>query len=197
MTDLGWSAWKIGWWAVATFGAVGTIALFVLGSMYFPGLLRKIVDGVVNILALVLSYRVGCALVAAISAGLIVDYWRHSKDDAEFAQRTALFEHAQKQRDERIKTETRDEVWQEIANATAENVVIDKDVKEFTDEKPQPLPTVGDPYDIAPADRLRLCRIAGKTECGLKRPQRVQAPRRPAPDPGHRKLPALGSRGAG
>jgi hypothetical protein len=181
--DYSW--WKAAWWAVGTFGIVGTIALIVLGSMYFPDLLRRIVAGFVRIFTFVLSYRIGCAIVAAIVVGLAVDYWRHDKDDAEFAKRTALFEHAQKQRDERIRVETRDDVWKEIADATAENVVIDKDVKEFTDAPPpQPAPA-SNPYRIDPVSRVRLCHIAGQTECGPVSPQRVQARRRPSPNPRH------------
>lgn len=173
--DLGWSAWKIGWWAVATFGVVGTIALLVLGSMYFPDLLRRIVSGFIRIFTFVLSYRIGCAIVAAVAVGFMVDYWRHSTDDAEFAQRTALFEHAQKARDERIRTETRDLVWIEIADQTAANAVTDNEVKEFHDALP-PVPHTGNPFRVGPA-AAKLRHIAGQAERQSGRLKRVSAPR--------------------
>jgi hypothetical protein len=187
------SLWKIVWWLIATLGVAGTVALaaglFALG----PQALVIAARAVREFFRVVLSYRIGCALLAAISVGIAVDYWRHSRDDAEFARRVAAFEAAQVARDNKVAQDTRELVWQEIANATAENAVIDKDVKEFTDAPPPPLPTTGDPYDIDPADRIRLCHIAGKTECGPERAQGVRAARRAAPHPGNRKLPEAGA----
>lgn len=191
------SWWKVGIWLITTLGIAGTLALLAFLAVAYPLVLKGILSAVARFFSWVFSYRIGCAIVAAVAAAFIADYHRHSIDDAEFAQRTALFEHAQKQRDERIKTETREEVWTDIANATAANVVLDKDVKEFTDAPPPPLPTTGDPYNIAPADRVRLCRIAGKTECEPRGTRRMQAPRRPAPHPADRKLSTSGARGAG
>ena len=73
--------WKLVVWLVTTVGVAGTLALLVL----FPGVMSLIFKGVMSALGLVLSYRVGCALLAALVTAGAVDYWRHSRDDAAFA----------------------------------------------------------------------------------------------------------------
>lgn len=185
--------WEIAVWCLGTLGVAGIIVLLVIAPSSFGIALRVII----KLLSLVLSYRLGCAVVAAVVVGLAVDYWRHSTDDAEFAQRTALFEHAQTERDERIKTETRDDVWKEIADATAANAVLDNDVKEFTDAPPPVIAPASDPYRIDPVSRAKLCDIAGKTDCRPQGSKRVQAPRRPGASPSNRRLPQGVGAGAG
>jgi hypothetical protein len=164
------TAWL--WWIFATFGIVGLIALWFLA----PAAAQLLLQAVAWVFRLLFSYRIGCALLAAIAAGLIVDYKRHAYDDAQAAQRTALFEAAQRQRDERIADQTREAVWAAIANATAANAVVDTDVKGFTDALPPPPPT-GNPFLVG-ADADRLCHIAGKVKCGPSGGQRVPTPRR-------------------
>lgn len=148
------------WWIVGTFGVGGLVAFWFLA----PTAAQLTLQAVVKFFQLVLSYRIGCALIAAVLAGVIVDYKRHAYDDAQFAARTAAFERAQTARDGRIAQETRDKVWKEIADATAQNVSIDNEVKEFSDAPP-PAAT-GNPLLISDADADRLCKLAGQTQCG-------------------------------
>lgn len=157
------SLWKLIYWIVGTLGVAGTIALFV----FFPAVMGTIWKAIIRLFTLVLSYRIGCAIVAAIVVAFAVDYWRHSRDDAAYAAKTAAFEQAQRDRDKRIAQETKDEVWTDIANQTAVNKVTDQEVKEFEDAIP-PSPPTGNPFRIG-ADAGRLCRIAGGTVCGPRR----------------------------
>jgi hypothetical protein len=166
--------WKIVWWMVGLFGVAGSIALFA----FFPAVATLIFNAVVRFFGLVLSYRVGCALVAAILAALAADYWRHSTEDAKHAAEVAAFVKAQDERDKRIAVETRELVWKEIADATAENAVTDKDVKDFDDALPPPPPT-GNVFRVGP-DACRMRHIYGQAEC---RPVGTKGV--PKVDPGH------------
>ena len=177
--------WKILTWLIPIIGIPGLIALVLI----YPSIMAGIGRAIMQLLGWVLSSRLGCAILAAMAIGLAVDYWRHSKDDAEFAQRTALYEHAQKEREDRIATEVREDVWKEIADATAENTVIDTNTEKFTNEPP-PIPApASDPYRIDPVSRTKLCDIAGKIDCGPKGTQGVQARRGAGPRAGNRRLP--------
>jgi hypothetical protein len=151
--DLSW--WKLIWWAVGVFGIGGLIAICAL----YPVVLAV----VARFFRAVLSTRIGCAVVAAIVAAIIADYWRHSTEDAKHAAEVAAFEAAQDARDKRIATETRELVWKEIANATAENAATDKDVKDFTDALPKP-PETDNPFRIG-ADVCRLRSLYGQAGC--------------------------------
>lgn len=191
------TAIKFVWWIVGTFGVAGLVAFWFLA----PTAAQLALQAVVKFIKLLLSYRIGCALLAAIVAALIADQHRHSYDDAQFAARTAAFEQAQTERDERIAKETRDKVWIEIANATAENKTIDTDVKGFTDALPQPV-AIGksvNPF-IVGADADRLCKLAGQTQCGPVGDQGMPAARRAGSGSGdHKKirLPSLIRTGVG
>jgi hypothetical protein len=188
------SLWKILYWLIGTVGVAGTIALFAI----YPAIMGSIWRGIIKLFALILSYRLGCAIVAAIAVGFAVDYWRHSRDDAAYAEQTAAFEQAQRDRDKKIAKETREAVWVEIANATAESAVTDKEVKEFTDVLP-PVPETGNPFRVG-ADAGRLCKIAGQARCGPPSPQGVPKAKGAGVSSGNRgklRLPHLVSRGAG
>lgn len=188
------SLWKIAYWLIGTVGVAGTIALFAI----YPAIMGTIWRVIIKLLGAILSYRIGCVIVTAIVVAFAVDYWRHSRDDAAFAEQTAAFEQAQSERDKRIAQETRDAVWVEIANATAENAVTDKEVKEFTDVLP-PVPETGNPFRVG-ADAGRLCKIAGQSRCGPPSPQGVPKTQGPGASSGDRRglrLPHLVSRGAG
>lgn len=178
------SVWKIVWWLVATLGVAGTIAVVVGLMAMGPQALFIAARAVREFFRIVLSYRIGCALLAAIAVGLLVDYWRHSRDDAEFARRIAAFEAAQVARDTNIAQQTREAVLQEIANATAENGKLDQEVKEFENELP-PTPATGNPYRVGP-DAAKLRRIAGQAERGPHGAKRVPAPGRPGRGDVHR-----------
>lgn len=183
--------WQIALWCLGTLGIAGTIAAIVL----YPAIVSLVFRVIVKLFGFVLGYRIGCAIVAGLSVGFAVDYWRHSTDDAEFAQRTALFEHAQKERDARIATETRDEVWKQIADATAENAVIDTKEESFTNAAPPTPAPPSDPYRIDPVSRKQLCDIAGQAGCRPVSTQGVQAHRRPGAHPADRRLPqGIGAR---
>lgn len=181
------------WWIFATFGLAGLVAFWFLA----PTAAQLTLQFVVRLFRFVLSYRIGCALLAAIVAGLIVDQWRHTYDDEQFAQRTAVFQAAQTARDKHIAEKTRETVWAEIADATAANTVVDTDVKGFRDALPPP-PATGNPFAVG-ADADRLCRIAGKTQCGPSGDKGVSAARRAGGRSGdHQKirLPSLIRTGA-
>ena len=168
------SVWKAAVWAVATFGIAGTIALIV----FAPAAAKIALGAVVRLFAFVFSYRLGCALVAAIVAALITDYVRHSIDDSRYAAETAAFEKAQEERDERIARDTREWVLKEIADTAQQNVTTDKEVKDFTDALPklpegQPAIHSGNPFRVGD-DAARLRKIAGQAERGSDGPQGVQ-----------------------
>lgn len=182
------------WWIVGTLGFGALVAFWFLA----PTAAQIVLQAVVKFFGLLLSYRVGCALLAAIAAGLIVDHWRHSKDDEVSAQRAALFEAAQKARDQNIAEETREKVWTEIANATAQNAVTDNTVKEFINALP-PAPKTGNPYLVG-AESCRLRNIAGQTGCGPNGGQGVPKARRTGGSPGDRakiRLPKIIRTGVG
>ena len=133
------------------------------------------------VLSFFLTSRVGNIMLAAGIAFTVADINRSIRDHREFAARTAAFEQAQRNRDKRIAQETRDQVWTEIANATAENTAIDQEVKEFHDALP-PVPAATiNPFLVGDAS-CRLRHIAGYAGCG---PDRAQG------------MPKAGSKGAG
>lgn len=152
------SFWKILFWLLPTIGIAGIITLFLL----FPMIARAVGAAIINFFSLVFSYRLGCAIIAAIAVGFAVDYWRHSRDDAAEAKRTALFEHAQKVRDARIAEDTRQAVWIEIANETAANTATNTEVKEFTHDL-RPLPAADTTCRVGPA-APKLHIIAGQVD---------------------------------
>lgn len=165
MLEFSW--WKLLWWGIGTFGIAGTIALIV----FAPTVARLVFDRVVRLFAFVLSYRLGCALVATFLTAIVVDYVRHDIDDEKHAahieQLSAEFKKAQALRDAQIKAETRQFVMNEIAAATVENAPIDKDVKDFTDALPKPTTPTGNLFRVGDdACRLRLIAGQGKAGCG-------------------------------
>lgn len=183
------------WWIVGTFGVVGLIALWFLA----PTVATMVFRAIGAAFSLVLRYRVGCALLAAIVAGLVVDHLRHSYDDAQSAQRAAAFEAAQTARDSRIASETRERVWKEIADATAQNTVIDTTVKEFTDALPAAKPDVGNPFLVG-ADSCKLRALAGQTGCGPSSDKGMPKARRASGSSGDRakiRLPEIIRTGVG
>ncbi len=172
MTALG-TQWL--WWIFGTFGLVGLVAFWFAA----PTAASLALQIVVRLFKLVLSYRIGCALLAALVTGLIVDQQRHAYDDEQFVKRTALFEAAQETRDARIAQETRDKVWLDIGNAAIENKTIDNGVKEFTNALPPAAPS-GNPFLISDVDAGRLCVIAyGKAGCRSAGDKGMPAARRP------------------
>lgn len=186
--DFSW--WKLIWWAVGVFGIGGLIAICAI----YPVVLAV----VARFFRLVLSTRIGCAVVAAIVAALIADYVRHSIDDDRYAAEIAAFEKKQDERDKRIAVETRELVWKEIADATAQNAVTDKDVKDFTDALP-PIPPTGNVFRVG-ADACRLRKLAGQADCGPDGAQGVpKADTKPASvrDRIRKRLSRTDSRGAG
>lgn len=153
-------AWKIIYWVIGTVGVGGAIAL----ACFFPAVAKLLLDGVVRFFALVFRYRIGCAVVAAALAWFVADYVRHSIEDDKHAAEAVESAKANLARDARIKTETRAMVWEEIANATAENAVTDKEVEGFTNALPKP-PDTGNPFAVG-ADACRLRKLYGQAGCG-------------------------------
>lgn len=172
------------WWIFATFGLAGLVA-FWFGA---PAAAQLTLQFVVKLFRFVLSYRIGCALLAALVAGLIVDHHRHAYDDEQFAKRAAAFDAAQDERDARVAKNARDRVWTEIANQTAKNVETDKEVKEFRDVLP-PTPPTGNVFRIGDSDAKRLCIIAyGKAGCGPDSRKGMPEARRKGASPGDQRV---------
>lgn len=160
------SLWKVGIWMVSTLGVAGTIALFAV----YPAIMGSIWRGIINLFGLVLSYRIGCAIVAAVIVGFAVDYARHSHDDKVFAERVAAFEEAQRQRDKTIEADTKLWVTKQIADDFMAEQDGKQDVDSFT--KDLPVSNVFRVGDAAP----KLRALAGLPVS--KHHQRVQAPPR-------------------
>jgi hypothetical protein len=187
--------WKLAYWLIGTLGVAGIIALVV----FAPAVATVALNAVVRFLSLVLSTRVGCAVVAGALAWFIADYVRHSIEDTKHAAEVAAFEKAQVDRDKRIAQETREDVLKEVAAASAENVTVDKEVKDFADALPKPPADAGNPFLIG-ADACRLRHLAGQAECGSDRAQGVPAAdTKPASlkDRIRKRLPSSGSGSAG
>jgi len=169
--------WEVAVWIGGTVGVVGFIAAWIL----FPAVFGVVLKGIMAMFGFVLSYRIGCALVAAIVMGFAVDYWRHDRDNTAFAAKTAAFEQAQAARDKRIAAETREQVRLEIAAEPAKVAVEEKEAKEFTDVV-APLPA-GDVIDRVGNDYGRLCELSGKAGCGSPVRKRVSKPPRKSVSP--------------
>lgn len=168
------STWKLLVWGVATFGVAGTIAFIV----FFPLLAKAAGWALVRFFTFVFSYRLGCAVVAAIVACLITDYVRRSIEDdrhaAELKEMSAAFRQAQALRDARIAKDTRELVLQEIAAAKVEDAPVDKEVKDFTDALPKPTTPTGNLFRVGDdACRLRSIVGQGQAGCGPIGPQGV------------------------
>lgn len=178
------AAFFVNWigWIIGAFGVAGLIALWI----FAPAAMSLVAKVVVTIVTELLETRLGCALIAAVIVGIGVSYMRGSLDDAKFAERTARFEAAQKQRDASIAVQTRALVLQEAADLKASAQSTDADVKDFKDAAPlSPPPTVppvpgADPMLVG-HDACQLRRIAGLPPC------------RP---PGHRRMPNARKRAA-
>jgi cytochrome c-type biogenesis protein CcmH/NrfF len=143
------------WWAIGTFGLVGTGLMLWLA----PAFLVQIVTW---LLKFFFTTRIGAAILAGSVAFFVADVNRSLRDEAEYKQRTALFEHAQKARDARIAQDTRDQVWKEIADQTAANTVTDNQVKDFHDALP-PVEATDKCADVVRvgSNANRLLNIAG------------------------------------
>lgn len=183
------------WWALGTFGMVGTGLLLWLA----PGLLVQIATWMFKFF---ITTRLGNIILAAAIAFFVADVNRSLRDRHEFAAQTAAFEQAQKDRDTRIAQQTREEVWKEIANQTAANAATDNDVKEFHNALP-PVPFANgvNPFRVGDA-ACRLRKVAGQTGCGPKRAQGVPQARSEGGGAGTAdrprfRLPRLITRGVG
>lgn len=98
------------YWGIATFGVVGCIALFVAA----PTMFSFAFNAVVKLFALVVSYRIGCALIAFVLACVIADYHRAKVDEAIWNSRIAQFKEAERQRDMKIDADAREAVRIEL-----------------------------------------------------------------------------------
>ena len=186
--------WEVLTWIGGTVGVVGFIAAWIL----FPAAFSVVLKGIMAMFGFVLNYRIGCALVAAIVAGVAVDYARHSHDDAVHAAQTAAFNKAQDARDAGIAADTRKLVTKEFAEAAAANAATDKEVKEFHDALPAVVPETGNPFRVG-TDACRLRKLAGETDCEPVRAKRVpkaHATVKPASHWGGFRLPGFGGAGA-
>ncbi|MET4187629.1 hypothetical protein ABIB86_000422 [Bradyrhizobium sp. JR1.7] len=154
------------WYLVGTIGLGGTIVLLYLG----PAVLTSIVP---YLLRFFLGTRIGVGILAASITFMVADIHRSRSDAARWDAEKATFVQAQRDRDTRIATETREKVWTEIANATAENTVIDNEVKDFTDAlPPTPAAAAVNPFLVGDAS-CKLRHIAGYAGCGPDRTQGV------------------------
>lgn len=149
------------WYLVGTLGIGGTVALFYLAPAVLPLILRFLT-----------GTRLGVGIMVGLIAFMVADIHRSRSDTNRYEAEKAAFAQAQADRDKRIAQETRDEVWKQIANATAENTAIDTDVKEFHDALPPISPSVDNPFIVGAAS-CRLRNIAGFAGCGPVRAQGV------------------------
>lgn len=167
--------WGVSWfWYLAGFlGFGGAVAALYLAG---PVVVVPVVQAAFRFL---IGTRVGVGILVGCIAFMVADIRRSRMDTADFAERTAAFERAQDNRDKRIEQKTEERVWTEIANQTALNVETDKEVKEFRDAPPPPLPKTGNVFRIGDSDAKRLCTIAyGKAGCGPAGGKRVPEARR-------------------
>lgn len=162
------------WWSLGTLGLIGTGLMIWFAPTVLLGLLKWL-------FTFCFTTRIGAALLAASIAFFVADVNRSKRDEAEFAERTALFEQAQTERDAKIKADTRTEVQAELANQTTKDTTTDMQVKDYQNA----LPTVS-PTDVCSdvvrvgnnADRLRV--IAGSPVRRSIRPQGVPKARKKA-----------------
>jgi len=154
------------WWAVGTFGIVGTALLLWLA----PALLVQIVSW---LLKFFITTRLGNIIAAAGIAFFVGDVNRSIYDQHQYAARAAAFQQAQKQRDDTIKQETRESVLREIGNQQIANSQIDRKVEEFKYALP-PTPAANgvNPLRVGDAS-CRLRDIAGYSGCGPDRSEGV------------------------
>lgn len=174
------------WWLVGTFGVVGTGLMLWLA----PAALVKIASVVLNFF---ITNRWGNMLGVGLIVFFVADVNRSLRDEQAYKEKTAAFEQEQKARDDRIAKETRDQVWTEIANATAANAATDKQVEDFTNALP-PVPFAdSNPFRVG-NDACKLRALAGQPGCGPqsvpRRMQKAGAPAKPEGDHGGFGLPA-------
>jgi len=121
------------WWAIGTFGAVGTGLMLWLA----PAALVQIATW---LLKFFFTTRIGAAFLAGSVAFFVADVNRSLRDEADFkritARTIALFEQAQKLRDAGIAQQTRDAVLKEVADQAAADAKTDNQVKDFHDALP-------------------------------------------------------------
>ena len=121
-------SWQLWYWIIAGIGAAGVVALII----YVPAVLVPIV----RFFKLMISTRIGCAVLAAIVTGVAVDYWRHARQDRIFAEKTAAFEQAQKDRDAKIAADTK--AW--VERRMAEQFIAEKDAQKDVEDFKATLP---------------------------------------------------------
>lgn len=181
------------WWALGTFGTVGTLLLLWLA----PATLAMVVK---SVLTFFLTNRYGNMIAVGLIVFFVADVNRSLRDQHEFAARTAAFEQSQRDRDTRIAQETRDQVWKDIANQTAENTATDKDVKEFHDALPAvPFANGVNPFRVGDAS-CKLRHVAGQAGCGPARAKGVPKARPEGAVPGNQprfRLPGFITGGIG
>lgn len=150
------SVWQVAVWLLPAIG----IPALITAAVLYPAIVLPILRSIANLFGWVLSYRAGCALIAAVAVGFAVDYWRHQHDDAVFAKRTAEFEQAQVERDDRIAKSTETLVRKQIADDWMAQQGGEKDVQDFESRLP-----ANDAFRVgADADKLR--QIAGEAVSG-------------------------------
>lgn len=154
------------WYLVGTVGIGGTIALLYLGPAFLTAL-------VPHLLKFFFGTRIGVGIMVGFATFMVADIHRSRSDAARWEAEKASFVQAQHDRDARIAKETRDEVWTEIADATAANTTIDNEVKEFHDAlPPAPATATVNPFIVGDS-ACRLRHIAGYAGCGPQRAKGV------------------------
>ncbi len=176
------------WWMLGTFGLVGTVLLLWLA----PAMLAQIVR---VSLTFFITNRAGNIIAAAVIAFFIADTNRSIRDEHEYAAKTAQFQQDQKDRDNRIAQETRDDVWKDIAEATSNNSQIDNQVEDIHDALP-PIPDgTANPFLVGTSS-CKLRALAGQPGCGPEGTSGVPKAGTPAkPAANHRRFRLPGSVG--
>lgn len=157
------------WYLVGTIGIGGTIALLYLGPAFLTALVPQLVR-------FFFGTRIGVGIMVGAIAFMVADIHRSRSDAARWEAEKAAFVQAEHDRDERIAKETREAVWKEIADATAQNTVLDNEVKEFHDALPpvpaSPAAATVNPFLVGDS-ACRLRHLAGYPGCGPVRAQGV------------------------
>lgn len=115
---LEWWPWLVG--AVGIGGALALIAaLFLLGPVVVLEFMRGVAKALFAFFAWVISYRIGCAILAALIAAGAADLYRRHVDagacDARIEQLKADAEEARKTRDAQIKADIEKQYQPRIA----------------------------------------------------------------------------------
>lgn len=167
------------WWAIGSSGLIVVALLIWLAPTILVAILKAL-------LTFGFTTRIGAALLAGSIAFFVADVNRSRRDQADFALQSALYQQAQKLRDEKIAADTRTEVQAELAAQAKNDTATDNEVKGYHEEVHSvPIAQACDAVVRVGSNAGRLRAIAGETR-SVHRPagfKRVPAARKKAAHP--------------